>query len=81
MAWTTTFDAVFFISAGTLLTGFLGMALKLCLKSKCEHFSCCFGAFSIDRRVDLETNIEMKEIENDERKPEPHNILPPINQV
>jgi hypothetical protein len=68
MAWTSTYDAVFFISAGTLVTTFLGLAIKTCLKSKCEHFNCCFGLFSIDRRVDLEKEIELKELELEESK-------------
>jgi hypothetical protein len=79
MAWTSTYDGIFFISAGTLITGFLGMALKTCLKSKCEHFNCCFGLFSIDRRVDLELQSEMKEMEMEETKKELHHD--PSNQV
>lgn len=69
----TTYDAVFFISAGTLLVGALGVSAKYCLKSKCEHFSCCWGLFSIDRRVDLEVQEHLREIElgvNDEEKAE-----------
>jgi hypothetical protein len=77
MSWTTTYDAVFFISAGTLITTFLGMAVKTCLKSKYEHFSCCFGLFSIDRRVDLELQAEMKELELEENKKE----IKHINEV
>jgi hypothetical protein len=73
MTWENTFNAVFFISAGTLVTGFLGLALKTCLKSKCEHFNCCFGLFSIDKRVDLELQSELKEMELEETKKEPHN--------
>lgn len=61
-------DGVFFISVGTLITGFLGLAIRTCLKSKCEHFSCCYGLFSIDRRVDLELQAEMKEMEIEESK-------------
>jgi recombinational DNA repair protein RecT len=77
-SWTNTFNAVFFISAGTLITTFLGMAVKTCLKSKCEHFSCCYGLFSIDRRVDLELQAEMKEIELEEGK---HHDVPSQNQL
>jgi hypothetical protein len=61
-------DGVFFISAGTLITGFLGLCLKYILKSKCEHFNCCCGLFSIDRNVSIEKEIELKEIELEENK-------------
>ena len=63
MSWIQTYDAVFFISLATLLMGGLGVAAKYCLKSKCEHFSCCFGVFTIDRRVDLEVQEEIKAME------------------
>lgn len=63
-SWMETFDGVFFISICTLITTFLGLAVRYCLKSKCEHFSCCFGLFKIDRRVDLEVQEEMAMIES-----------------
>lgn len=58
-----TYDSVFFLSVGTLIIGFLGMALKGCIKSKCESFSCLWGVFSVRRRVDLEAQIEEREID------------------
>ena len=61
--WMTTYDGVFFISLGTLIIGFLGLIVRYALKSKCEHFSCCFGAFTIDRRVDLEVQEELAQME------------------
>jgi hypothetical protein len=61
--WYKEFNAVFWITLATLLTGSLGLAIKFCLKSKCEHFSVCFGILKIDRRVDLEVQEEMKELE------------------
>jgi hypothetical protein len=64
MSWTPIgIDGVFFISLATILVGALGVSAKYCLKSKCEHFSCCFGVFTIDRRVDLEVQEEMKAME------------------
>jgi len=79
MSWIQTYDAVFFISLATLLMGGLGVAAKYCLKSKCEHFSCCFGVFTIDRRVDLEVQEEMKAMElgvkEDEEKGEEHSQI------
>ena len=61
--WYETFDSVFWITLATIITGSVGLALKFCLKSKCENFSCCYGLLSINRRVDLETQEELKEIE------------------
>jgi len=64
MAWTPVgIDGVFFISIATLLTTCFGLAVRYCLKSKCEHFSLCWGLFTIDRRVDLETQEEIRELE------------------
>lgn len=73
MNWIDTYDAVFFISLATIIVGALGVSAKYCLKSKCEHFSCCWGLFSIDRRVDLEVQEEIRALElgvNDEEKGE-----------
>jgi hypothetical protein len=63
MSWTTVYDGVFFISLATILVGALGVSAKYCLRSKCEHFSCCYGLFTIDRRVDLEVQEEIKALE------------------
>ena len=57
------FDAVFFISLAGIVTGLLGLLVKVCLKSKCEHFKCCYGCFEIDRRVDLEVQEEIHRID------------------
>lgn len=73
MSWTETYDGVFFISLATIITGAFGLSLKYCLKSKCEHFTFCFGLFKIDRRVDLEIQSEIREMElsnKDEHKEE-----------
>lgn len=61
--WYETFDAVFWLSVGTLVTGTIGVALKYALKSKCETCSFCFGLMKIKRRVDLEAQTETKELE------------------
>jgi hypothetical protein len=64
MAWEPIgIDGVFFISIGTLLTTFLGLAIKYCLKSKCEHLNLCCGLIQINRRVDLEEKLEERELE------------------
>jgi hypothetical protein len=74
MSWIETYDAVFFISLATILVGAFGVSAKYCLKSKCEHFSCCWGLFTIDRRVDLEVQEEIRALElgirEDEEKKE-----------
>lgn len=59
----TEFGEAFFISAGTMIVGLCALSIKYCLKSKCEHFGLCCGLISIDRRVDLEVQEEMKKIE------------------
>ena len=61
--WITTFDAVFWLSVGTLLTGSISIALKYALKSKCEDCSFCFGLIRIKRKVELEAEIEERELE------------------
>jgi hypothetical protein len=79
--WTSTFDAVFFISIATLLVGALGTAMKYCLKSKCEQFNCCYGLFEIKRRVDLEVEEELKELNsrNQNRSNDNFNQNNPLN--
>jgi hypothetical protein len=70
MTWYMTFDSMFWLSMATLFSGSLGLSIKYCLKSKCEDLSLCFGLLKIHRRVDLEVQEEMKEIElgiNDDR--------------
>lgn len=61
--WIGTYDAVFFISAGTMFFAFLGLAIKVCLKSKCEQCSLCCGLLKIERRVDLEVQEEIRAME------------------
>lgn len=63
MVWYEEFDSVFFITLATLIGGILGLAIRYCLKSKCENFSCCWGLVDIDRRVDIEAQEEMRELE------------------
>jgi hypothetical protein len=74
-AWMQTYDAVFFVSVGTLVIGFLGLVIKYCLKSKCENVKLCFGFIEIHRRVDLETQYEIHEIDASATDPQPHQDL------
>jgi hypothetical protein len=70
MAWTDIYDATFFLAVGSLLISALTLTAKYCLKSKCEHFSVCCGLLKIDRRVDLETQVDLQQIESGENKAE-----------
>lgn len=64
MSWSPIgIDGVFFISILTILAGSFGLSVRYCLKSKCEHFSVCCGLLKIDRRVDLEVEEEIKQME------------------
>jgi hypothetical protein len=66
MAWTETFDSTFFLAVGSLVISALALTAKYCLKSKCEHFTICYGLLKIDRRVDLETQVDLQQIESNE---------------
>jgi hypothetical protein len=67
--WTDEFGSVFFLSIATILTGSFGLVIRYCLRSKCEHIKCC--CVEVDRRVDIEANIEMEEHKHvDEKKSE-----------
>jgi hypothetical protein len=72
-SWEQTYDSVFFLSIGTLFFGFMTAALGYCLKSKCENFSVCCGLINVQRRVDLEVQEEMKQMEIEEHKQESKN--------
>jgi len=58
MSWFTTFDGVFFITITTIITGFMGLSIRYCMKSKCDDVNICFGLFKIHRRVELEQEID-----------------------
>jgi len=78
--WTAQYNAVFFISIGSMVIGFLSLIIRYCLKSKCEHFSLCYGILTIDRRVDLEVQEEMSRIEHglpEDDIPTPQTQQPP----
>jgi hypothetical protein len=57
-AWMLTYDAVFFISIGTLMCGGFALIVKYCFKSKCENVQLCGGLIKIKRRVDLEISSD-----------------------
>jgi hypothetical protein len=57
------FTDVFWISLATIIVGAFGVSVKFCLKSKCEQVTLCWGIIDINRRVDLEVQEEIREIE------------------
>ena len=59
--WYNTFDAVFFLSTGTIICTGLGVLLNYCFKSKCSEFSICGknGLIYVKRDTDAE-NEEIK---------------------
>lgn len=57
------FGEAFFISAGTMIVGLIGLSIKYCLKSKCEHFALCYGLITIDRNVELEVKEEIHKMD------------------
>jgi hypothetical protein len=61
--WYEIFNSAFWITIITILTGSLALALKYCLKSKCDHIDICFGCLKIERNVQLEQEEEMKAME------------------
>jgi hypothetical protein len=67
--WYDTFDSVFWLSLSVGIFGFLGIAIKSCLKSKCSDTSICWGMFNIKR--DTQAELEENEFEID------HGIVPP----
>jgi hypothetical protein len=67
MSWIQTFDGAFFLTLGGMIFGFLGVAIKYCLKSKCQDFSCLWGMVKIIRRVDLESEIELEEYKTEHK--------------
>ena len=63
MSWIQEFNGIFFLSLATILAGSFGLAIRYCLKSKCEDFSLCYGLLRVERRVDLETQVDMRALE------------------
>lgn len=48
------FDSIFWLSAGTMLFGFLTVILKYMLASKCDNLNICYGCIRVHRLVELE---------------------------
>ena len=54
------FNSTFWMGIATLTFSFFGLALKSCLRSKCDDVSLC-GIVHIHRRVELEHSDEEPE--------------------
>lgn len=63
MPWYSEFNGAFWITLATIITGSIGLAIKFCLKSKCDNVSCCWGGIVIHRNVIIEQEEEMKAME------------------
>lgn len=63
MTWWIEFNSTFWLTVATIITGSIGLAIKFCLKSKCENINCCWGGLVIHRNVELEQEEEMKAME------------------
>jgi hypothetical protein len=61
--WILTFDAVFFLTIGSLVCAGFTLVIRYCLKSKCDHINLCFGLITVHRNVELEVEEEMKQME------------------
>ena len=81
--WINTYDGVFFITIASLVCGAFGLSVRYCLKSRCDNVNLCFGLITIHRNVELESNEEIRKIENginDEEERKKNNLKIIINK-
>jgi hypothetical protein len=69
MHWTEIYDATFWLAVGSIVAGSFGLTIKYCLKSKCSTFSLLWGLIRIERDIQAEKEIELKQIEEGVDKP------------
>ena len=64
--WYNTFNAVFFLSLGTIVCGGVGALLSFCFKSKCSGCGLCSqqGCFYSKRDVQAENEESKMEMEH-----------------
>lgn len=48
----------FYIIISGIISGIVGLSLKMCLKSRCEDVSLMWGCFNVHRNVVVEQDIE-----------------------
>ena len=58
---------VLVISLATICSGIIVLGLRLCFKSKCSDVDLCCGLFKIKRNIELEIQIENKELESHDK--------------
>ena len=58
---------VLIISLATICSGIIVLGLRLCFKSKCSDVDLCCGLFKIKRNIELEIQIENKELESHDK--------------
>ena len=58
---------VLVISLATICSGIIVLGLRLCFKSKCSDVDLCCGLFKIHRNIELEMQIENKELESHDK--------------
>ena len=63
--WYSTFDAVFFLSAGSVVLAALASVLSSCFRSKCIEFSLCSKGGCLYVRRDADAENEETQIELD----------------
>lgn len=66
------FSESFYITVVGVLTTFLGLMIRYCLKSKCSNVNLCYGLININRDVDAE--IEELKLEEKEEEENNNNI-------
>ena len=64
--WYVTFNAVFFLSLGTIVCGGVGVLLSFCFKSKCSECGLCNreGCTYLKRDVQAENEESKMEMEH-----------------
>ena len=51
------FNGMFFLSIVTLIIGSIGLALKMCYKSKCNEIKCCCIQIKRDTQTEKEEDL------------------------
>lgn len=69
MVWYGTFDAVFFITIATVVTGCIGVLARYCFRSRCDNLSLCCGFIQIHRNTEMETRETLREMEIQATRP------------
>jgi hypothetical protein len=57
----TDYSEGFWITLSGLVIGFLGLSIRMCLKSKCDQVDFC--CLKIHRAVEMEEQIEEKQLD------------------